>query len=97
MSHVLQATAAFEATDLRDKIYESLGIVQDQKSLELEPDYEISTSELYTKVTRQVLFKEHSLQLLEAAGLGWPRSLTQLSSWCPDYTNLDKMIMALCW
>jgi hypothetical protein len=95
MSHVLQSTAAFEAKDPRDKICGTLGIVHDCEALNIKPDYKISTGQLYAKVTEKVIVKEKSLKLLEAAGIGWPRSLSDLPSWTPDYTNLDKMITAL--
>lgn len=52
---VLLSFHSFQATDPRDKIYGILGIAGLKNGLIIEPDYSISTEELYTSLTYRII------------------------------------------
>ena len=76
----------FKSTNPRDMIYALLGIVTDAGDAALDPDYNASVQMIFTKTTQILLTTNNSLKILHIAGIGWPRALTDLPSWVPDWT-----------
>lgn len=75
----------FKASDPRDKIYALSGMFAlkpSQRKVELEPDYNASVSEVYTKFARYMISNEQTLEILRHCG---PR-LHEVPSWVPDWS-----------
>jgi hypothetical protein len=70
-----------QATDPRDKIYAFLSVAKDGH--EIVPDYTASVQEVYTKVAKVYISKEHNLELVRTHHRGY--SHTELPSWVPDW------------
>jgi hypothetical protein len=76
-----------EATDPRDKIYGLLGLAADSDELKkfgLQPDYNQSCQDVYTSVTAAML-KQGQLSVLSLSQ--FPKALTGLPSWVPDWSE----------
>lgn len=75
----------FCATDPRDKIFALLGLVSDDGDINKLVDYDKSTEDVYTDTARYLLAQNTlPLRTLNLAGIGSPRSLSNLPSWTPD-------------
>ncbi|RFU27159.1 hypothetical protein B7463_g9184, partial [Scytalidium lignicola] len=81
-------TQNFSATDPRDKLFALLGFVTDGDDTALHPDYHESktTQVTYTNHTAYLIARDCSLEILHAAGIGFPRSLVSLPSWVVDWS-----------
>ena len=78
-----------QASDPRDKIYAMLGLPNsdsdpDKGELFLEPDYTLTTGEVYTAFARRVLEKERTLRLFSAVQHHPYASITT-PSWVPQW------------
>ncbi|KAI0853388.1 HET-domain-containing protein [Daldinia vernicosa] len=78
-----------DATDPRDKIFGLNALIKSELSgtRALQPNYNVSTAELYTAVAKEILEHSPDLNLLSV-----PRRLSgsgpcNLPSWVPDWTN----------
>ena len=71
-----------EATDPRDKVYTSLGLVVNYQ--ELDVNYNISVPELYIRVTRLCIEQERNLKVLSMCALYKDQNIP---SWVPDLLN----------
>ncbi|KAI1465519.1 HET-domain-containing protein [Daldinia caldariorum] len=78
-----------DATDPRDKIFGLNALIRSELSgtRALQPNYNVSTAELYTAVAKEILENSSDLNLLSV-----PRRLSgvgpcNLPSWVPDWTN----------
>jgi hypothetical protein len=76
----------FSATIPHDKIFSMLGLAGDSTDLALNPGYRVSAQDLYTSTTRYLFKQDRSFELLHLAGIGYPRSLSGLPSWVPDFS-----------
>ncbi|KAK4454267.1 heterokaryon incompatibility protein-domain-containing protein [Podospora aff. communis PSN243] len=86
----LQAYQQREATDPRDKIYSLLPLVKiGDFGLPIEPDYEVSTPELFVHTARTIIETSGSLDILATAGTLQSDS-GDLPSWCPDWSGTSK-------
>src|SRR5258706_12905424 len=81
----------FNATDPRDMIFALLALVTDAKDDAVSPDYQTSVEKHYERVTRYLLTRDNEILVLARAGVGFPRSLTKLPSWVPDWTSTPKV------
>jgi hypothetical protein len=77
----------FGATNPRDRIFALRGFVTDGDDPALFPDYKSTTEAVFTRCAKRLLARDGSLELLHGAGIGFPRSLTELPSWVPDLIN----------
>lgn len=78
---------SYHSTNPRDKIYALLALVTDGSSSAIEPDYNMSTLDLFTHVTRHLMDRGgSSLALLHSAGIGYPPLIPDLPSWVPDFS-----------
>ena len=78
---------SYNSTDPRDKIYALMSLASDGFNHALDPDYTVSTRDLFIRSSCE-LMKRHgsSLLLLHAAGIGYPRLIDSLPSWVPDFS-----------
>ncbi|GAB1313504.1 hypothetical protein MFIFM68171_03714 [Madurella fahalii] len=73
-----------QASDPRDKVYALLGLLDGHAStLGIEPEYGLSTSQLYRLTARQLLLHSDHLDLL---GARVPTTNKELPSWVPDWS-----------
>jgi hypothetical protein len=79
------------ATDPRDKIFAVLGIACDAGGEALQPKYEMSISDVYCQVARYLLLRDPQIIILNRAGIGIPRTFSELPSWAPDWTCSSTM------
>jgi hypothetical protein len=84
---LLQSLSTFEATDARDKIFALIGIATDSEDKAMDPDYEASTEEVFTNVSRYLITRDQSSILLHSAGVGFDRTQVNLPSWVADWTS----------
>ena len=81
---------SYRSTDPRDKMYALLSLVNDGSNDAIDPNYTISPQTLFTRATSYLMQRDGgSLTLLHAAGIGYPRSISDLPSWVPDF-NLTR-------
>lgn len=75
-----------QAADPHDYIYGFLGLLRDSP-LNLEVDYEMPISQLYSAATGALLRRASGLEYLEAAVCFDPANRHQLPSWCIDWSK----------
>jgi hypothetical protein len=76
---------SYDATDPRDKVFALLGIATDTEDVILNPDYEVSVEEVYTRTAQYLLQRDESIIILHKAGVGNPRKYKDLPSWVPQW------------
>ncbi|KAI0529990.1 heterokaryon incompatibility protein-domain-containing protein [Xylaria digitata] len=97
---VLATTYACEASDMRDKIFGLLGLIEDTLEKQLAPDYSLTIREVYIGTAAYLVQKHRSLNILNFAGLGHsgctedestclnhPRVTYGIPSWVPLWTR----------
>jgi hypothetical protein len=80
----------FKATDPRDKIRALLGMSTNAEWFREHIDYNILPQDVFTVTTSRQLANESSLDVLHAAGIGNPRTCTDLPSWVPDWGSIPR-------
>lgn len=75
------------ATDPRDKIYGFLGMAADGKELVPRPDYSISAHELFIDLTKAMVKKYGSLDVICSSQPPLKGGLGDLPFWVPDWTQ----------
>jgi hypothetical protein len=80
--NLLVETRDSEATDARDKIYAILGLASDTNDLDIKPDYELSTAEIFTQLAARVIKSHQSLDCLGSAGIVKHKDIP---SWAADW------------
>lgn len=94
LSNLLLLGMRFETTDPRDHVYAILGLLNDDDfdclTGDLLPDYSISLSELYTRVTRSIIQDTKSLFILKIGSTLMPadeckEDALDTPSWVPRY------------
>ncbi|KAF2144178.1 uncharacterized protein K452DRAFT_154350 [Aplosporella prunicola CBS 121167] len=96
--HLMSLTRQFQASDTRDRIYSLLGLPTtdanpDEGDLFVEPDYTITTSELYELFARKVLETSQTLRILSAVQHG-PEVEQTMPSWIPQWDRLFTHALA---
>lgn len=86
---LLKSCAHFGATDPRDQVYGLLGIAGDSGEPYFLPDYSQSVRDVYINVTRHIITKTMSLEVLQSAGVGMVERRVDLPSWVPDFASLS--------
>ncbi|OCL05501.1 hypothetical protein AOQ84DRAFT_390829 [Glonium stellatum] len=89
---LLGLTRQFGVTDPRDRVFALLGIQTADCNLEdshifMEPDYALSTAQVYQRFARAVLRKERSLRILSAVQHR-PKIDTNFPSWVPQWNDV---------
>ncbi|KAI0450305.1 heterokaryon incompatibility protein-domain-containing protein [Xylaria acuta] len=97
---VLATTYACEASDMRDKIFGLLGLIEDTVKKQLAPDYSLTIREVYIGIAAYLIQNHRSLNILNFAGFGHsgctqdestclnrPRGTYGIPSWVPLWTR----------
>ena len=95
---LLVRLGATRASDPVDKVYSILSLVRDTNTIpntsnNITIDYDLSVKELYLKVARSNFsqdIKSFDISILMYAGIGWPRTLSGLPSWVPDWSSISQ-------
>jgi Heterokaryon incompatibility protein (HET) len=87
----LELCLSFKATDPRDNVF-ALQALSAEGFTKSKPDYRKSVEQVYTDVTRDIISMEDEdrLSLLSLAGIGYPRAMTSLPSWVPEWGSGDR-------
>ncbi|KAJ4987004.1 hypothetical protein SVAN01_07545 [Stagonosporopsis vannaccii] len=91
---LLHANRGAGATDLRDKIFGILGLMDDASPYLKLIDYTSTVESVYTSVACQIIQDSRSLKILSAAGRGnldvfnQPASGRKVPSWVPDWSTV---------
>jgi Heterokaryon incompatibility protein (HET) len=94
---LLVSTWMTRATDARDMIYGLLNLSRESNLPELSPEYKKrDAGQLYTEVARHFLNRSELLDTLYVAGIGYPREVTPLPSWVPDWSCAPKVSPLRC-
>ena len=87
---ILNNTRNLRATDPRDKIYGILGFFGDPQSdpenIFPAPDYSKTVADLYGDVTRAIIIKTKTLDVLSTC-YGFMRTIPDLPSWAPSWNH----------
>ncbi|KAG4424247.1 hypothetical protein IFR04_002651 [Cadophora malorum] len=86
LDEVLQFSLQFQATKGHDKVYSVLGLVNDQTSESIVPDYNKPVEMVFTETMRSLIQSNSPLSSLHLAGCGTSGQYN-LPSWVPDWTN----------
>jgi hypothetical protein len=78
----LHWTGHLKATDIRDRIYGLLALVEDDVE-DIEVNYGLPVSEVYCQVVQVLIQKHHSLAFLNFAGLNVSPNDSDLPTWLP--------------
>lgn len=83
---------AVQSEDPRDRIFAALGFlhIDEGNSGVILPDYQISTEELFIKVTTVLLSKRPGLEILTMRGNS-NRRMGDLPTWVPDFTTAPEI------
>ncbi|WPG99489.1 Hypothetical protein R9X50_00230400 [Acrodontium crateriforme] len=83
LPYLLHSCAWSQVTDLRDKIYGTLGLFSNTF---LEPDYSISVKDVYTRSTYAIMKEMRNLTLMSQA-ICQRQNILELPSFVPDYSQ----------
>jgi hypothetical protein len=82
---------SFKCSGPRDKIFALLGIATDAEDVMLDPAYDATVEEIYSRTARYLLQRDSSIVILHHAGIGYPRKYETLPSWVPQWElNLEE-------
>ncbi|KAH7129526.1 heterokaryon incompatibility protein-domain-containing protein [Dactylonectria estremocensis] len=91
---ILLWTIGFNASNQRDAVYGLWGILQHMATTQgldipdrLRPNYETSVTELFQTVATEILETSGTLMLLTLVKDPQQRVVTELPSWCPDFSS----------
>jgi hypothetical protein len=96
-ANLLRAAVHFDVTDPRDRVYGMLGIPtieRDPQSsdLFLQPNYELSTSDLWQTVTKKLLTEQRDLRILSLIMYD-DYNLVTLPSWVPTFDDTSRSML----
>ncbi|KAE8442021.1 hypothetical protein EG329_003922 [Mollisiaceae sp. DMI_Dod_QoI] len=83
------ALMQLDASDSRDKIYATLGILG-RTMRGMQSDYSLTVQEVYTKAARHIIQQEQNLWFWSIANREKIKSVPNLPSWVPDWTVEQK-------
>lgn len=78
---------SFHSSDPRDKVFALCGLT---RPLDFEPDYNLTTQEVFTKLAVSFLENETTLDILSVPKPSETNRLKGLPSWVPDWTQCDS-------
>lgn len=78
MDQLIKIALAAQATDTRDKVYGILGLLGDEITSQIIPDYNLSVWEVFAGFTRAVLLGTRSLHIIRNGGMSLEK---QMPSW----------------
>jgi hypothetical protein len=88
---LLVGTWMTRATYARDMIYGLLSLSRESNLPEFSSEYtKRDADQLYTEGSRHFLNRNELLDALYVAGIGYPREVTPLPSWVPDWSCAPK-------
>jgi hypothetical protein len=90
LQHALAITDRCIATDLRNKVFALVNLVQlnnIDKGTDVRPDYSLTVLEVCTRTAQYLLSHNLGLTLLEK-GIGYDREVPGLPTWVPDWSAL---------
>lgn len=93
---LLMESRRSDCADPRDKIFGLLDLVGTSNESEetipedLQPNYDVSTEVFYTRVVPSFCSPELYEPLHIRSRIGYPRKLSELPSWVPDWTSLSS-------
>lgn len=85
--------------DPRDKVFGLLGLVgppnEPQGTIpdDIQPNYDVSAEEIFTRLAQSFCSSQLYEPLLPRSGIGYPRKLSDLPSWVPDWTSLPLVYL----
>lgn len=83
--HVL-FTMIGDCADSRDRIFAALSIARDELVGLNQPDYRLSTEQVYTKLAKTWIASKNNLDIFSCCDpRWWPDSSSRLPSWVPDW------------
>ena len=82
IAEYLHLISRFKCSDARDRVYAILSVVQD--SLNIIPDYTLSTAEVYEDVARRCIEHSQSLNVLTSCDIA--RVQPQWPTWVPNWS-----------
>ena len=82
---LLPISRELKSSDPRDKVYGILGLTSDASEIAFQPDYTLPVAEVYKKVTKFLVESRGTLDVL--ANVAFPRSITNLPTWVPDFST----------
>lgn len=90
---LLSATGSFSATDIRDKIFATLGILKQiavKSGLTIPgdfyADYNLSAAQVFSNFTKVIITETKSLHLITLGGDPDLKQVPDLPSWTPDFS-----------
>jgi Heterokaryon incompatibility protein (HET) len=94
---LLASFRIFQATDPRDKVFGlySLCSPSDIAALDLQPDYGLDLTEVYTQSVLDCIASEGSLDVLSFGGQDCLPAHSQLPTWVPDWAYPDSRVPLL--
>lgn len=78
------------ATDPRDHIYALLGLASDATTRNIEVNYRMEVSDLFTSVAIQMVQREECLNVLNSCSEARPPVTPKLPSWVPDWASWSR-------
>ncbi|KAK4158933.1 heterokaryon incompatibility protein-domain-containing protein [Cladorrhinum sp. PSN259] len=94
--YLLRSCWSLEATVRRDKVFALVGLAADSDHELLKPDYTEGISEAEVFTNAAVYLALHNgglLRVLGCAGIGWPRNVSGLPSWAPDWSIVGRLML----
>ncbi|KAL4728797.1 hypothetical protein ACLX1H_003196 [Fusarium chlamydosporum] len=95
LRELLAATSVCRVTDLRDKVFGLLGLVNDIQASNLSPDYELTVREVYMGVSSYLIQNEYCCDLIQNINNNWmqmsreQKNVYGIPSWVPMWdTNM---------
>ena len=86
----LELCMSFQATDPKDLVF-ALQAISEEGFTTLIPDYNKSVDDVFTEATHAILSStQNRLSVLSLAGTGFPRDMTNLPSWVPEWGSGDR-------
>ncbi|KAK3116265.1 hypothetical protein LTR53_003569 [Teratosphaeriaceae sp. CCFEE 6253] len=88
ITDVLAWTSASSATDLRDKVYSLLSLIDDDEARMIGTSYKRTAAEVFARATFAPIAVQKNLIALEHVTFG-PARLDGLASWAIDFTSVE--------
>ncbi|KAM0279439.1 hypothetical protein ACHAQH_004599 [Verticillium albo-atrum] len=92
--HLLTECWTFNATDPRDRVFALVGLAEDGAHPLVAPDYNKTAEQVFVDAAKFLFMQEGGLrEVLYCCGVGWPRNLSSLPSWAPDWTVVGRSVI----
>ncbi|KAL9111612.1 MAG: hypothetical protein Q9187_007894 [Circinaria calcarea] len=82
---VLESTHYFEISNLKDKIFAILGLL-DATDEAFKPDYSLPVDQVYQDFAAHIVHTGDGINMLSFAGLQYRASVQNIASWVPDWS-----------